>query len=75
MHIVGEPINIGAVQADIMIAADEYFVAIRQIAEPVKKVHCLPLFSDHAEISGVDHNVSFRQFPQPMMRSMCVREM
>lgn len=63
MHIIGESIDVGSMQTDIMVATNEYLVAIRQTAEPVKKIQCFPLITDHTEISRVDHNISVRQFP------------
>lgn len=75
MHIVGESIDAGSMQTDIMVATNEYLVTIWQIAEPIKEIQCFSLFSDHTEISGMDHNISRRQFSQPMMRSVGIREM
>ena len=75
MHVVIETIDVGSIKTVIVVAADEYFVTIWQIAEPIKEIQCFSLFSDHAEVSGMDHNISFRQFSQPMMRSVGIREM
>lgn len=55
-----------------MIAADKYLMAIWQVAKPVEKVHCLALFSYHAEVAGVNHDVGLGQILQPMVRTVSV---
>lgn len=55
-------IHVCLVKATIMVATNEYLVAIRQIAEPIKEIKCFSFFAKHAEISGVNHNISLRQF-------------
>ena len=75
MHVVIKAADIGPIKAIVMVTTDENLVTIWQIAEPIKEIQCFPLFSDHTEISGMDHNISFRQFPQAMMCTMGIREM
>lgn len=62
MHIAIKTADIGSIKAIVMVATNEYLVAIRQIAEPIKEIKCFSFFAKHAEISGVNHNISLRQF-------------
>lgn len=62
MHIVIKTAYAVPIQAIVMVATNEYLVAIRQIAEPIKEIQCFSFFAKHAEISGVNHNISLRQF-------------
>ena len=75
MHVAIKTVDIGPIKAIIMVATNEYLVTIWQIAEPIKEIQCFPLFSDHAEISGMDHDIGLGQIPKAMMRSMGIREM
>lgn len=75
MHIVVKTVDIGSIQAIIVVAADEYLVAIWQIAEPVEKVNRFLLATYHAEIAGMNHYISLGQIPQPPVASMSIRKM
>jgi hypothetical protein len=35
MYIVVEPVDVGSIEAIVMVAADEYFVFVWQVTEPV----------------------------------------
>ena len=54
MHIVVEALNGGAIKAVIMIAANEYLLRVRKVAEPVQEVQCLLLAAVHGKIAGMD---------------------
>ena len=54
MHIVVEALNGGAIKAVIMVAANEYLLRVRKVAEPVQEVQCLLLAAVHGKIAGMD---------------------
>ena len=72
MHIVIKTVDIGSIQAIVMVATDENLVAIRQVAKPVEKVYRFLLGPDHTEIAGMNHYIGIGQILQPMMRPMRV---
>ncbi len=75
MHVVVKAVDVGPVEAIVMVATNKDFVAIWYVAEPIKKVNRLLFATDHAEITGVYHYISFRQIPQPMVATMSIRQM
>lgn len=75
MHIVVKAMDIGSIKAVVMVAADENLVAKRQIAEPIEKVNRFLLATDHAEITGMYHQIGLGQIPQPVMAAVSIREM
>lgn len=75
MHIVVEPADSGSIKALVMVAADENFMPIWQVAEPFEKVNCLLLGTHHAEVTGMNHHVSLGQIPQPTMTAVSIRKM
>ena len=53
--------DIGAIQAIVVVAADEYFVAVGKVAEPVEEVDGLGLGSHHAEVARMHRHVGLGQ--------------
>ena len=75
MHIVVKTVDIGSIQAVIVVAADEYLVAIGQVAEPVEEINGFLLGSNHTEVAGMHHHIGLGQIPKPMMAVVRVRKM
>lgn len=44
-----------------MIAADENFVFVWQVAEPVEEINGFLLGPDHTEVAGMDHHIGLGQ--------------
>ena len=53
-----------------MVAADEYFVFIWQVAEPVEEINGFLLGSDHTEVTGMYHHIGLGQIPEAMVAVM-----
>lgn len=51
MHIVVKTVDVGSIQAVVVVAANENLVAIWQIAEPIHEVNRLGFASVHGEVS------------------------
>lgn len=75
MHIVVKAVDVGSVEAIVMVATNKDFVAIWYVAEPIEKVNRLLFATDHAKITGVYHYISFRQIPQPVVATVSIRQM
>ena len=58
MHVVIETINVGPIKAVFVVAADEYLVAIWQIAEPIHEINRLGFVSIHNEAFCFEHSKS-----------------
>ena len=58
-----------------MVAADEYLVAVGQVAEPVEEVDGFGLGSHHAEVARMYHHVGLRQIAEPVVAAMSVGKM
>lgn len=63
MNVVVKTVDVGTIQAVVVVAADENLVAIGQIAEPVEKVNRFLLATYHAEIAGMYHHIGLGQIP------------
>lgn len=63
MHIAIKTADIGSIKAIVMVPADENFVFIRQVAEPVEKVNRFLFATYHTEITGMYHHISLGQIP------------
>ena len=72
MHIVVKSIDIGSIQTVIVVPADEYLMAIRQIAEPIEEINGFLLGSNHTKVSGMYHHIGIGQIPKPMMVAVCI---
>ena len=58
-----------------MVAANEYLLRVRKVAEPVQEVQCFLLTAVHGKIAGMDNNVSRRQIMHPPVAAMRVGNM
>ena len=74
MHIVVKTIDIGSIQAVIVVAADEYFVFIWQVTKPVEKINCFLFCPYHTEVAGMYDHIGLGQIPEPMVAVVSIRE-
>lgn len=70
MHIVVKSLDVGSIEAIIMVAADENFVFVWQVAEPIKEINGILLGSNHTKVSGMYHHISLGQIPKPAMTTV-----
>lgn len=75
MHIVVEPVDVGSIEAIVMVAADEYFVFIWQVTKPVEKINCFLFCPYHTEVAGMYHHIGLGQIPKPPVAVMRIGEM
>lgn len=75
MHIIVKPVDIGSIEAIIMVAADEYFVFVWQVTKPVEEINRFLLGPDHTKVAGMHNHIGLGQIPKPMMAVMRVRKM
>ncbi len=75
MHIFIQSVDIGAIETIVMVATNEYFMPVWQIAEPIEKIKSLFFGAYHAEVARMHNNISRRQIPKLMMASMSIGEM
>ena len=75
MHIIVEAVDVGSIETIIMIATDEDFVLIGQVAEPVHEVDRFFFGAHHAKVSGMNRHIGLGQLSKPMMAVMSIREM
>ena len=73
MHIVIKAIDISSIEAIVMVAVDENFVIIWQVAKPVEEINRFLLTPDHAKVAGMHHHIGLGQIPQPPMAVVSVR--
>ena len=57
----------------VVVSADEYFMGIGQVAEPVQEVEGFNLRADHAEVAGMHHYIGLGQVPKLMVTSVSIR--
>lgn len=75
MHIVVKPVDIGSIEAIIMVTTDENFVFVWQVAKPVEEINGFLLGPHHTEVAGMHHHIGLGQIPKPMMAVVRVRQM
>ena len=63
MYIVRESVNVGSIEAIVMVATDENFVFVWQIAKPVEEINGFLLGSNHTEVAGMYHDIGLWQIP------------
>lgn len=56
----------------IVIAADEDFMGIWQVAKPLKEVKSFPLTPSHGEVTRMNKNITRRQILKPTMTPMSI---
>jgi hypothetical protein len=74
MYIVVEPVDVGSIEAIVMVAADEYFVFIWQVTKPVEKINGFLFCPYHTKVTGMCHHIGLGQIPKPMVAVVSVRE-
>lgn len=74
MHVGVKTFNIGAIEAVVVVAADEYLMRIRQIAEPIQEVNGLLFGSDHSEVSGMHKHIGCRKLSKPPVAAVRIRQ-
>lgn len=72
MHIRVEAVDVRSIEAIVMIAADENFIGIRQVAEPVEEIECFLFSSCHSEIAGMYHDIGFGKVFKTMVTAVGV---
>lgn len=75
MHVVIEPVDVGSIETFVVIAADEYLVAIREVAVPVEKINGFRFAAGHAEVTGMYYNIGLGQIPKASMATVGVGKM
>lgn len=70
MDILVKSIDIGSIQTIIVVPADEYLMAIRQIAEPIEEINGFLLGSNHTKVSGMYHHIGLGQIPESAMATV-----
>lgn len=75
MHVGIESVDVGTIETIVVIAADEYLVAIQNVAEPVHKVYRLGFAPGHREVARMHHDIGLGQITKPSVAAMCIREM
>lgn len=74
VYVWVEAVDVRSIEAIVMIAADENFIGIRQVAEPVEEVDGLGFRTHHTEITGMYHHICFGQILKLTMASVGIRE-
>lgn len=75
MHVIVESVNLGTIKAFVVVAADEYLLQIRKVAEPVQEIQCFLLASCHSKITGMHNYIGLGQIAQPPVAPMRVGNM
>ncbi len=55
-----------------MVAGNENFVTVWQIAEPIHKVNCLLFAAAHGEVAGMDYYIRLGHMRKGWISAMCV---
>ena len=75
MHVIVESVNLGTIKAFVVVAADEYLLQIRKVAEPVQEIQCFLLAAVHCKIAGMHHDIGLGQIAQPPVAAVRVGNM
>ena len=75
MYIVVESVDGGTVKTVIVVAANEYLLRIRKVAEPVHEIQCLLLTAVHGKVTRMHDNVSLWQVCQPLVATVRIGKM
>ena len=75
MHIGVESVNIGTIQAFIVVAANEYLLRIRKVAEPFHEVQGFLHTPVHGKVAGMHNDVSPWQIVYLSVATVCVGNM
>lgn len=60
MHIVIKTVNVGSIEAIVMVATDKYFMFVWQVTKPVEEIKGLLFGSYHAEVTGMYYHIGLR---------------
>lgn len=72
MHIAIKPVNGGTVKTVIVVAANEYLLRTRKVAEPVHEIQRFLLAAVHGKVARMHNDVSLWQIVQPSVTAMRV---
>lgn len=75
MDVVVKPVDVSSIEAIVVVAADENFVHVRQVTEPIHEVERFFFCAHHAEVAGMYYNISLGQIPKPPVAAVSIREM
>ncbi len=75
MYVVRESVNVGIIEAIVMVATYKDFVFVWQVTKPVEEIHGFLFGPYHAEVSGMYHHIGIRQIPELMMAVVSVGKM
>lgn len=70
MDILVKSVDVGSIEAIIMVAADENFVFVWQVAEPIEGINGFLLGSNHTKVSGMYHHIGLGQIPESAMATV-----
>ena len=73
MHILIQSVDLGSIQAAVMISAHKNLVSIRQVAKLVQKIDGFGFRTNHAEIARMHYDVGHRKSLQLPMVSVGIR--
>ena len=63
MHVVRESVNVGSIEAIVMVATDKDFVFVWQVTKPFEEINGFLLGSNHTEVAGMYHDIGLWQIP------------
>ena len=72
MDITVKPVNGGTVKRVIVVAANEYLLRTRKVAEPVHETQRFLLAAVHGKVARMHNDVSLWQIVQPSVTAMRV---
>lgn len=74
MHVVRESVNVGSIEAIVMVAADENFAFVGQVTEPVEKINGFLFCPYHTKVTRMYHHIGLGQIPEAMVAVMRIGE-
>lgn len=72
MDITVKPVNGGTAKRVIVVAANEYLLRTRKVAEPVHEIQRFLLAAVHGKVARMHNDVSLWQIVQPYVTAMRV---
>ena len=72
MDITVKPVNGGTAKTVIVVAANEYLLRTRKVAEPVHEIQRFLLAAVHGKVARMHNDVSLWQIVQPSVTAMRV---
>ena len=74
VYIAVQSVDVGSIQAVVVVAADENLVGVWQVAKPVHKINGFLFAAVHREVARVDNNVRLGQLLKPVMTTVGIGE-